>query len=48
MQFGIFIMIFGKVSVVYTWYDKAEQVETNGANSHMSIHEYGQYAHAIE
>ncbi len=34
--------------VACTWYDQAEQVETNGTDSHMSIQEEGQYAHTIE
>lgn len=34
--------------VVYTWYDQAEKVETDGTDSHMSVHEEGQYAHTIE
>lgn len=36
------------LAVVCTWYNQTEQVETNGADSHVGIQEEGQYAHAIE
>lgn len=47
------VLVFHKVhgssmAVAYTWYDQAEKVETNGTDSHMSIHEESQYAHTIE